>query len=82
MAGKKSRKKPERRPDETLAEIFMTALKKQDDFIMTFETGEEGKQTMHVMSGKLITPCMLGTLTNRCELPESEGSRHIVLRQD
>ena len=82
MAGKKSRKKPEKGPDELLADTFTAALKKQEDFIVTFETGDDGKRIMHIMSGKLITSCMLGTLSNRCELPEYEGSLHKVLRQE
>ncbi len=84
MAGKagkkKQRKKPEAPAGELLTQMLSAVLKMQEDFIVTFETSDEGNRLMHVMTGRLITPCMLGTLTNRCGLPEQEGSTHTVLK--
>jgi hypothetical protein len=81
MAGaKKKQKKPPKVPDrETLMQVLAASLEKQDDLIITYEVRDSGTQVMHVMAGKLITPCMLGTLTNRCDLPDQEGSTHLVL---
>jgi len=82
MAGtKKSRKKPAGVLEETLRDALITAYKQQDDFILTYEISNEEDRIVHVMTGRLITPCMLGTLSNRCELSEQEGSRHTVLKQ-
>ncbi len=63
------------------AGMLAAALEKGEDFIVTFETVDEGRQ-MHILTGSLITPCMLGTLTNRCEMPGFENSCHRVLKQD
>lgn len=82
MAGKKRPVGvPEKAPADILAEALKNALSKRDDFVITFETDDEGNCALHVMTGKLITPCMLGTLSNRCELQEDEGSRHTILRK-
>jgi hypothetical protein len=81
-AGKKSRKKPDTPPSsDLLMQTLSDALLEQEDFIITFETTDEGDCVMHVMTGELITPCMLGTLSNRCELPEQERNRHQVLKK-
>ncbi len=57
--------------------LLAGALQRHHDFILTFEEDEEGKRVLHLISGKLITPCMLGTLTNRVELQQDEGGIYI-----
>ena len=48
---------------------------------MTCETDEEtGTKRIHVMTGKLISPCMLGTLKNKVEIFADEGAA-IVTRE-
>jgi hypothetical protein len=65
---------------ELLPEMLTSALSVNDDFIVTFETHpDEGKQDLHVLRGKLITPCMLGTLKNRVEIQQEEGSTIMTL---
>ena len=59
---------------ELLTDMLASALTNQDDFIITYETNPDtGKRVFHVLRGKLITPCMLGTLKNRVELQQEEG---------
>ncbi len=82
MAGKKKQlKQPETPGAGMLMQTLLSALKEQEDFIVTLETDDTGKEVLHVMTGKLITPCMLGTLTNRCEYQERDGSRHTILKK-
>lgn len=51
------------------------ALEKRMDFVLVFEGSEPGIfEKMHTMTGRLITPCMFGTLRNRVELQEDEGA--------
>jgi hypothetical protein len=75
--GKKRQRKPEDKHPRTIPELLDAALKNQDDFVLTHETESDGRRIIHVMSGKLITPCMLGTLQNRAELWKDKGSRYV-----
>ena len=72
----KQQKKNERKSIvELFPEMLLSALSRNDDFIITFETRpDKRKRYLHVLQGKLITPCMLGTLKNRVELQQEEGS--------
>lgn len=80
-AGKKEREKRDTPPSgPLLKQTLSAALLQQEDFIITYETTDEGNRLMHVMTGPLITPCMLGTLSNRCEQAEPGMSRHLVLK--
>jgi hypothetical protein len=80
-AGKTGREKRDLLPSgDLLRQTLSAALLQQEDFIITYETTDEGNRVMHVMTGNLITPCMLGTLSNRCEQPEPGTSRHLVLK--
>jgi hypothetical protein len=67
---------------ESLQKILSLALINQDDFIITYETNtdDEDRNDIHVLTGKLISPCMLGTLKNRVELQESEGSKRLTMK--
>lgn len=65
---------------ETAAGMLADALKGGCDFIITFGMGDDGEQCVHLMTGPLITPCMLGTLSNRCDMPEPGGCRHVMVR--
>ena len=66
---------------DTLTHVLSSALSRQDDFIVTYETevNDEDRKDIHVMTGKLISPCMLGTLKNRVELQESDGSKRLTM---
>jgi hypothetical protein len=77
---KQQRKKKREAIIELLPEMLTSALSMNDDFIVTFETHpDEGKQDLHVLRGKLITPCMLGTLKNRVEIQQEDGSTIMTL---
>ena len=66
---------------DTLTQVLSSALSQQDDFIVTYETNPDDgdRKDTHVMTGKLISPCMLGTLKNRVELQESDGSKRLTM---
>ena len=67
---------------DTLTQVLSSALSRQDDFIVTYETevDDEDRKEIHVLTGKLISPCMLGTLKNRVELQECDGSKRLTMR--
>ncbi|MGD1004836.1 MAG: hypothetical protein ABR887_05380 [Methanoregulaceae archaeon] len=73
------RKKIQNQLIEKLTKMLLSALSNQDDFILTYEPTSNGNTDIHVMCGKLITPCMLGTLTNRADMQESEGCEHLKI---
>jgi len=80
---KQQRKKERKSIIELFQEILISALSRNDDFIITFETvPEKRKRYLHVLRGKLITPCMLGTLKNRVELQQDEGSTILTMHWD
>ncbi|HRY76278.1 MAG TPA: hypothetical protein P5217_08350 [Methanoregulaceae archaeon] len=62
------------------AGMLAEALLSGHDFIITIATGDDGERYAHLMTGPLVTPCMLGTLSNRCDMPEPGGCRHLVIR--
>jgi hypothetical protein len=71
---KQQRKKEKKSIVELFPEMLISALSRNDDFIITFEIHpDKKKRYLHVLQGKLITPCMLGTLKNRVELQQEEG---------
>jgi hypothetical protein len=60
---------------DTLPELLVHAIATANDFILTFETDPDtGKQEVHVMTGKFITPCMLRKLIGQAESQRDEGS--------
>ena len=61
---------------ETVTEMLVSALDNGDDLIVTYETcPDNNKRDLHVLVGQLISPCMLGTLKNKQEIREEDGSR-------
>lgn len=65
----------------TVTEVLSTALDNSDDLILTYETyPDSDKRDLHVLTGKLISPCMPGTLKNKAEIHEEEGSRRVTMR--
>ena len=65
---------------ELFQEMLISALSRNDDFIITVETHpDKRKRYLHVLQGKLITPCMLGTLKNRVELQQEDGSTILTM---
>jgi len=64
-----------------VTEILSSALDNDDDLILTYETyPDSDKRDLHVLTGKLIFPCMLGTLKNKAVIHEKEGSRRVTMR--
>lgn len=81
MAGKKKQREPDTLSvAEAAAGMLADALGSRGDCIVTFATGDDGERYAHIMTGPLITPCMLGTLSNRCDMPEPGGCRHLVIQ--
>jgi hypothetical protein len=76
MAARKKRPGKIKKPlVDMLPEMLISALANHDDFIITYETSpEDDSKKLHVLTGKLITPCMLGTLKNRVEIQAKDGS--------
>jgi len=78
---KKRAKKENKSIIELLPGMLTSALSRNDDFIVTFEThSDERKRYLHVLQGKLITPCMLGTLKNRIEIQKDEGGAIMTMQ--
>jgi len=80
-------KQQRKRKRNSIIELFqgmlISALSRNDDFIITVETlPDKRKRCIHVLRGKLITPCMLGTLKNRVELQQDEGSTILTMHWD
>ncbi|MDD1715859.1 MAG: hypothetical protein LUQ01_02570 [Methanolinea sp.] len=77
--GKKRRKTPDQDLPAIPIAMLHSALDSRKDYVLTWETVEDGRCVMHLFSGDLITPCMRGTLANRAGLGMGEGSSHICL---
>ena len=82
MEPKKSRRRTTRaQVIETVSAMLGSALDNGDDLILTYEMyPDNNRQDLHVLAGKLISPCMLGTLKNKAEKREEEGSKLVTLR--
>ncbi len=78
---KKARKTGNISFQEVLQDVLASAIANEDDFVVTYETHpDERKQDIHILRGKLITPCMLGTLKNRVNLQQDEGSIMVTMQ--
>ena len=82
MEPKKSRRRITRaKVIETVSAMLDAVLDNGDDLILTYEMyPDNDRQNLHVLTGKLISPCMLGTLKNKAEIREEEGSKLVTLR--
>jgi hypothetical protein len=59
---------------DALPELLVSALAREDDLILTCETDpESGRKTLHVMTGKLVSACMLNRLKGRIEAYPEDG---------
>ena len=76
MPDQKTRKKRQQKPViDLLPELLVQALRRGDDFIMTFEADPITlSKKVHVMTGKFITGCMLRKLQGQTESQRDEGS--------
>jgi hypothetical protein len=76
MPERKTRKKRTVKPViDLLPELLLKALDRHDDFIVTCETDPcTAKKTIHIISGKFVTPCMLRKLLGQAESQRDEGS--------
>ena len=55
--------------------LLVSALKNEDDLIVTCETDpDNGKKTLHVMTGKLVSACMLNKLRARITAYPEDGN--------
>jgi hypothetical protein len=75
-------KKPRAGPRQPLIDALpgriVNALARTDDFILTFETDpSSGRKTVHVLTGRFITPCMLRKLQGQAESQRDEGSTQL-----
>jgi hypothetical protein len=75
----KGKQAGERDPEEVISTLLRRALHERRDFVIAFEREAENSGPAHVLSGLLITPCMLGTLANRTDQQADEGACHLVL---
>ena len=75
----KPAKIPRKRPViDMLPELLVNALARHDDFIMTCETDPAtDTKTLHILSGRFVTPCMLNKLVGQAESQRDEGSVRI-----
>jgi hypothetical protein len=75
----KPAKMPRKRPViDMLPELLVNALARHDDFIMTCETDPDtNTKTLHILSGRFVTPCMLNKLEGQAESQRDEGSVRI-----
>jgi hypothetical protein len=63
---------------DALPGMLVSALARTDDFILTFETDPDtGKKTVHILTGRFITPCMLRKLRGQAESQRDEGSTQL-----
>ena len=83
-AKRSAQKHPEKSPFvDALSEMLTSSLRDRQDFIITFEANDEdSNREVHVMTGKLINPCMLNTLKNRVSLYSDEGARVMTRKWD
>jgi hypothetical protein len=76
MAPVKKRGGRQKRPlAEVLPDMLAAALARQDDFILTYETDPDtGRRSVHVLTGRFVTGCMLRKLIGQTESQRDEGS--------
>ena len=80
--GKNTRKK-EPPLFDTLPGLLVRAIAGGNDFILTFETDEETeKRTVHVMTGRFVSSCMLRKLIGVAESQKDEGATLISRKWD
>lgn len=67
---------------DLLPALIESVIAGNDDLILTVENDpDSGKRTLHLRTGKFVTPCMLRKLIgHRPESRADEGSRHIQRR--
>ena len=67
-------KAPARPVIDLLPELLVRALARHDDFIVTCEADPDTeKKTIHIISGRFVTPCMLRKLIGQAESQLDEG---------
>lgn len=76
MAPQEERKGKKRETlTDMLTELLAMALAGDKDFILCHETDEEtNKRTIHVMTGRFVSPCMLRKLIGQAESQKDEGA--------
>ena len=76
MAPQEERKGKKGEPvTDMLPELLAMALAGDKDFILCHETDEETNvKTIHVMTGRFVSPCMLRKLIGQAESQKDEGA--------
>ncbi len=77
MPGKKRKKTGAvKKPVTDLLPVMLDrALARHEDFIVTCETDpDNGSGTIHILSGRFISSCMLRKLLGQAEAQQDEGS--------
>lgn len=75
-----AKKRRSTRPDLTaiLPELLASTLAREEDLIITWETDPgSGQKTLHVMTGDLVSACMISRLKTRIEAFPEDGGRII-----
>jgi hypothetical protein len=66
---------------ESLPALAETAIAGNEDLILTVEVDpDSGTRTVHLITGKFVTSCMLRKLIGQAASQKDEGSRHIKRR--
>jgi len=80
MTIRKTRRKNAEKPfHEAVTDLLFSSMANNEDFILTYEVNPTtGKKEIHVMSGKLISPDLLGTLKAHVAQQLDEGSGHHI----
>lgn len=74
-AGKKHRATQAPSLADVLPALLASALERQDDLVLTCEIDPgTGRKTLHVMTGNLISGCMLNKLKTLIETYPEDGS--------
>jgi hypothetical protein len=84
MTIRKTRRKNDEKPfHEAVTDLLFSAMANHEDFVMTYEINPTtGKKEIHVMSGRLISPDMVGILKNHVTEQFEEGSGHHIRKME
>jgi hypothetical protein len=84
MTIRKTRRKNAEKPfHEAVTDLLFSAMANHEDFVLTYEVNSiTGKKEIHVMSGKLISPELVGTLKEHVAQQLDEGSGHHIRKME
>ncbi len=84
MTIRKTRRKNDEKPfHEAVTDLLFSSMANHEDFILTYEVNpSSNKKEIHVMSGKLISPDLLGKLKEHVAQQLDEGSGHHIRQME